>query len=70
VAIDTSDMAGPSGTASFSGAVDVTGASVDLHAILRPALAQAPTLGIRISGTRRISELADVTRWRSEQAGK
>ena len=65
--IDRTALSGPSGGAAFSGSVDLSGSIMDLHAAIRPALPDAPEIGLRITGPaeapKHLPELADVTRW-------
>lgn len=60
------------GRAAISGTVDLPGAELDLAAAIRPAVPDAPEIGVRLSGAagnpRRFSDLADVTRWRVQRA--
>jgi hypothetical protein len=72
VALRQSSFVAPSGTANLTGTVDLTGAAADLRLAIRPAVPDAPELGLRLTGPldamRRTPELADVSRWRTARA--
>jgi len=62
-----------SGTMGMTGAIDLAGSSGDLRLALRPAVPDAPEIGLRLNGPldsmRRIPELAAVVRWRTTARG-
>lgn len=70
--VDGSALNGQGGGVAFSGSVDLPGSALDLHAAIRPALPDAPEIGLRITGPadapRHLPELADVTRWQVQHA--
>ena len=61
------EVAAPSGAIALAGAVDLPGATADLHVSLRPALPDPPTLGLRLTGPiaapARTPELAGLALW-------
>jgi len=72
LALTAATLHAPSGTAEVSGSIDLPDAELDLHATLHPAVANAPQIGLRLTGPfaapRHLPELADVTRWRAQHA--
>jgi hypothetical protein len=67
-----STLIAPSGRAAISGSIDLPGAALDIAAAIRPALPDAPEIGLRVSGAaaapRRFPDFAQVIRWRLQQA--
>lgn len=65
-------LTAPSGTASVTGSLDLPGAAADLRLAIRPAVPDAPEIGLRLTGPldalRRTPELAEVMRWRTARA--
>ncbi len=63
-------LAGPAGTATASGTIDLTRALLALRLALVPAVADAPAIGLRLTGpvdtAARAPELAGAMRWRTE----
>jgi hypothetical protein len=61
-----------SGTASLTGDIDLPYNSGDLRLSLRPAVPDPPEIVLRLDGPleamRRIPDLLDLTRWRTEHA--
>jgi hypothetical protein len=59
----------PSASATLGGMIDLPGQAVNLRLAVRPALPDAPEIGVRFTGgpdaAYRTPELADVTRWRA-----
>ncbi len=57
------------GSASIGGTIDLPDQSLDLRLDARPAMADAPQIGLRLTGkpgaAARTPELADLTRWRA-----
>ncbi len=60
---------GPAGSIGAEGRIDLPGDAADLRLALHPAVPDAPTLGLRLSGPwstlRRAPELAEAARWRA-----
>ena len=58
-------------TATASGAIDLARATLDLQVAARPAQAEAPDIGLQLSGDlsdpRRLGEISAWARWRAEQ---
>jgi hypothetical protein len=67
-------LAGPSGTASIGGSVDVPADTLHLRFGLWPAVNDPPEIGLRLSGPAdhidRATELAGMARWRAERASR
>jgi uncharacterized protein YhdP len=67
-----STLTAPGGQVAISGTIDLGGDELDLAAAIRPAVPDAPEIRLRLSGAandpRRFPDLADVTRWRLQQA--
>ena len=65
-------LSGPAGTASASGSLNLPAASADLRIDLRPAIADPPEIGLRLTGPwdglQRTAELAGIARWRIAKA--
>ena len=64
-------LAGEAGEVAFTGGVELPAATVDLRAALRPAVADAPEIGLRILGPigspGRTPELAAAALWLAER---
>jgi hypothetical protein len=60
------------GSATLGGTIDLPGAAADLSLAFQPSTAEAPTIGLRLTGPldaiHRTPELAALTRWRAEHA--
>lgn len=73
VTVKRAEMTAPSGTGRLDGTVDLPSGGADLHLVLRPAVPDAPELGLRLSGpldgARRTPELAALARWRATRGG-
>jgi hypothetical protein len=72
VAIETSRVTTESGaTATLSGSADLPRATLDLRFAVRPAAAEAPDIGLRVTGPalapRVLPETAGWARWRAER---
>jgi len=63
-------MAGPAGTATATGTVDLTRAVLALRLALVPTVPEPPEIGLRVTGpvddAERVPELAEAVRWRAE----
>ena len=70
VSLREAGLAGRDGGVAATGSLDLPAATAALRFELRPAMADPPTLGLRVSGKLaapdRVPELADVIRWRAE----
>ena len=70
--LNDASLAGAAGSIAATGAIDLPGGDVDLRLVLRPPVADPPTLGLRLSGPwdapLRVPELADAARWRDAHA--
>lgn len=68
---DQAYLTGSDGTAALSGSIDLSGAALDLHAVMHPAVPDAPQVGLALIGPftapQRTPELADVARWRARE---
>jgi uncharacterized protein involved in outer membrane biogenesis len=68
VVLQAGRLSGPAGEATASGVLDLPDASADIRIVLRPALADPPEIGLRLTGPldapRRTPELAGIARWR------
>jgi hypothetical protein len=71
VTIREGRLSAPSGSVAITGTIDLPDQTIDLRAGLRPAMPDAPEIGVRLSGkpdtVYRTPELADLTRWRAAQ---
>jgi len=63
-------LAGPAGTVTASGTIDLTQALLALRLAVVPEVADAPEIGLRLTGpvdaAERVPELAGAVRWRAE----
>jgi len=63
-------LAGPAGMVTATGSIDLTRALLALRLAIRPAVADAPEIGLRIAGPvaapELVPELAGAVRWRAE----
>jgi hypothetical protein len=70
VRITAGHMMSPAGTADLSGLIDLPGQSGEFRLAAQPAVADPPTLALRLSGPlaspARVEELSDAVRWRAE----
>jgi hypothetical protein len=62
-------LASPAGAVTADGDIDLPGNTTDLHLQFRPAVADPPQLGLRLTGPwsapRRLAEIAPVAAWRA-----
>ena len=72
LALRTATLVARSGSATLTGSIDLPGSAADLRLAIRPAVPDAPEIGLRLTGPlealRRTPELAEVTRWRIARA--
>jgi hypothetical protein len=67
--LEGAELSAPTGTIRFAGTFDLPRLGMDLRLAIRPAVPEAPELGLRFSGTMaapsRVPELAELIPWRA-----